>query len=445
MKLSFLRSNSKIITLSKAVGLIATLVIVVFGYLQFKKSKTQQTQYQTEKAEKGTLITSVSASGTITSGNSTSITTKVSGAVATVYVTNGDTVTKGQKVADVTTDEYAAQREAAAWVSYLDAQEAVKTAEKSKIDADIQRWEDRQAVLDAEKEVRYKNNNVVNRDDEVWMESEKVIVDKTLEQAQKSLEASELKYTNADSDILSAQAKVASSYRDYQENSSTIYAPTMGVISDLTLATGIVINASSATSSSTGATIISSQTVGKIGSTSGQLTATVNLAEIDVINVKANQKVTITLDAYPDKTFTGKVLAVNTAGSVSSGVTSYPVSILLDPVSTEIYPNMSVNAQIITSIKNDVILIPTTAVTTANGQSVVLVKKDNQITTVQVEIASSNDSQTEIISGINEGDEVVTQVITPKDSSQSSSDNTTSPFSGIRRSGESRGGPPGGF
>lgn len=444
IKLPLLRSGFKNITPAKVVSLLAILVIGIFSYLEFKKSRTHQTQYQTEKAEKGTLITSVSASGTITSGNSTSVTTKVSGTVRKVYVTNGDKVTKGQKVADVTIDEYAAQREAAAWVVYLDAQEAVKVAEKSKIDADIQRWEDRQAVLDAEEEVNYKNTNVVDRNDDVWTESGKVIVDKTLEQAKKTLELSELKYNNSDSDIQAAYAKVASTYRDYQENSSIIYATTEGVISDLTLAPKIVINASSATSSSTGATIISSQTVGKITSTSGQLTATVNLAEIDVINVKANQKVTLTLDAYPDKTFTGKVLAVNTAGNVSSGVTSYPVSILLDPVSTEIYPNMAVNIEIITRITNDVILVPSTAIKTENDQSVILVKKDNLITTVQVEIGGANDSQTEVISGINEGDEVVTQVITPEDDGQPS-DDTTSPFSGIRRSNESRGGPPGGF
>jgi multidrug efflux pump subunit AcrA (membrane-fusion protein) len=169
--------------------------------------------------------------------------------------------------------------------------------------------------------------------------------------------------------------------------------------------------------------------------------------------VKANQKVSLTLDAFPDMSFTGKVLAVNTSGSVSSGVTSYPVTILLDPVTVDIYPNMSVNAEIITSIKNDVILIPSTAISTANGESTIQVKKDGKYTTVQVETGSANDSQTEIVSGINEGDEVVTSVITAQSSNQTGTD-TTSPFSGVGRGSNTfnRGtiriegsGPPGGF
>jgi multidrug efflux pump subunit AcrA (membrane-fusion protein) len=102
--------------------------------------------------------------------------------------------------------------------------------------------------------------------------------------------------------------------------------------------------------------------------------------------------------------FTGKILAVNTGGSVSSGVTSYPVTILLDPVTADIYLNMSVNAEIITSIKSDVVLVPSTAISIADGESTIQVKKDGKYTTVQVEIGNANDSQTEVVSGINEGD-----------------------------------------
>jgi multidrug efflux pump subunit AcrA (membrane-fusion protein) len=181
--------------------------------------------------------------------------------------------------------------------------------------------------------------------------------------------------------------------------------------------------------------------------------ASVSLTEVDITSVKANQKVTMTLDAYEDKTFTGKVLSVNTSGNVSSGVTSYPVTILLDPVNVEIYPNMAVNADIITDVKNDVIVVDSTAVTTTNGESSVQVKKDNKVTTVKVETGISNDSQTEIISGINEGDDVVTSVVNATSTSQTSN-NTTSPFSGLgggssssksSSGGMPAGGPPGGF
>lgn len=428
--------KKKLVFLAIFIGVGVLLKFIIPG------SKGNEVTYETAIAEKSTLITSISGSGSITSGNSTNVTTKVSGVVKAVYVTNGDAVTRGQKIAEVELDEYAKERETTAWVSYLDALEAVKTAEKSKIDAKIQLLKDQQSILDADDDVAHAKND----DEQDFSEYEKEVFDETLAQAQKAVEASTLKYNNADADIAAAHAKVASKLRDYQENSSIIVAPSAGVISDVILSSGSVLAASSTTSNTSGATIVSAQTIGKISDSAGQLIASVSLSEIDIISVKANQKVVLTLDAFSDKSFTGKVLAVNTSGSISSGVTSYPVTILLDAASVDIYPNMAVTAEIITEIKNDVILIPTTAITTVNGTSTVQIRKDGNISTAQVELGSSNDSQTEVVSGINEGDEVITSVITATNTSSTKS--TTSPFSGMSTSSNrnSGGGPPaGGF
>ncbi len=431
------------------------LLLLAGGWAGYKiiNRNSEAVQYQTAVAEKGTLITSISGSGSITSGNNTSVTTKVSGVVDSVYVTNGNAVKKGQKIAEIKLDDYALERQTAAWVAYLDATVAVKEAVNAKAVTDIQMWNDRQAVLDAQEAVDDMNDDDTNpATHEVYTDGERMIITKTLDQTRKAFTVSEARYLNAGADITNANAQVAAALRNYQENSSTITAPADGVISDLMLAPGVVVNASSATSNTSGATIVSAQTIGKI-SNKGQLISTVNLSEVDVVSVKANQKVSLTLDAFPDMSFTGKILAVNTGGSVSSGVTSYPVTILLDPVTVDIYPNMSVNAEIITSIKSDVVLVPSTAISTADGESTIQVKKDGKYTTVQVEVGSANDSQTEIVSGISEGDEVVTSVITAQSSSQTGTD-TTSPFSGIGGGSNTfnrgtirieGGGPPGGF
>lgn len=421
--------------------IIALVIIIGIGFLAkqliFNTDKNK-ISYETTKAEKGTLVTSISGSGTITSGNNSNINTKVSGVVNTVYITNGDTVNKGDKIAEVTLDDYAQERQTAAWVKYLEAVEAVKDVEKAKATADLQMWRDREAILDTEEDIDYKNKNPINPDTgKNYTLGEKTIIDKTLDEAQKAYAASEAKYKDADADITNAQAKVAAALRDYQENSATIIAPSTGVISNLTLAQGSVIEASSTTSNTSGATIISAQTIGKISNPDGQLIATVNLSEIDVVNVKANQKATLTLDAYSDKSFTGRVLSVNTGGNVSSGVTTYPVTVILDPVTVDIYPNMAVNATIITAVKPNVIMVPTTAITTANGQSTVQVKNGDKIAITNIEIGSANDTNTEIVSGIKEGDEVITATTDSTDNSQSS--DTTSPFSGAGRSNSGSG------
>lgn len=396
-------------------------------------SNKEKIAYETTAAQKGTLINSISGSGTISSVNSSNISTKVSGVVRTVYVTNGDKVVKGQKIAEVTLDDYAKERQAAAWVSYLDAKEASLETINAKAKNDIEMWQARQDVLDAQEAYDDMNENDTNpATNEVYTEGERMIIIKTLDQVKKAFSVTESRYLNADADIANASAKVSAALRDYQENSATITAASSGVVSDLSLAEGNTIAASSTTSSTSGATIVSSQTVGKINDPSGQIIATVNLPEIDIISVKANQKATITLDAYPDNTFTGKVLAVNTSGSVNSGVISYPVTIVLDSVEVEIYPNMAVSVEIITSIKTDVILVPSAAIQLINNQSTVQIMKDGEVSTVSVEVGSSNDSQTEIVSGINEGQEVVTSTISQ---STTKSESTSSPFSGIRSGG----------
>ena len=171
------------------------------------------------------------------------------------------------------------------------------------------------------------------------------------------------------------------------------------------------------------------------------------MTEIDVTTIKAEQKVSITMDAFPDKTFTGKVLGVDTSGSISAGVTTYSVIVILDATSIDIYPNMAVTADIITNIKKDVVLVSSDAIQTDNGEATVKIMKDNKISTVTVETGASNDTQTEIVSGVSEGDRIVTNsgvATTTKSSSSTSSNSSTSPFSGMGGMGGMSGGrPPG--
>lgn len=436
-------------------GIVAFIgLLLVVGYTRFNARRQITTPiFETTFAKKGNLVSTITASGTVISGNSTNVTTKASGIVKKVYVSNGDTVTKGQKIADIVPDDYAKERQATTWVAYLDAQEAVKAAEKNKLATDLQMWQDRDALFDALDDQTYKNANTINPDTkENYSDSEKVILDKTVDVARAALAESELTYQNANSEIVASRAKVAAALRTYQENAATIVAPSAGVISDLALAPDLVLEASSTTSNTSGSTIVSAQTVGKISQTKGALLVTVNLSELDVTAVKANQQATLTVDAFPDTTFTGTVLAIDTTGTVSSGVTSYPVKLILDLVTVDVYPNMAVTATIITAIAHDVVILPSTAITTQNGQATVQVNQGGQFNQVQVELGLANATETVIVSGIGEGDEVL---VSPTIQSTDTESDKASPFSGFGgsssgREGQNRfilqgGGPPGGF
>jgi multidrug efflux pump subunit AcrA (membrane-fusion protein) len=441
------------------IAVIVGFLLISAGviYFLFQRQNTPEVTYQTSKVSKGTLVTSISGTGSISSGNSTSITTAATGTVSKIYVSNGDQVKKGDKIAEITLDEYATKQRAEAWAKYTEALTAVKTAQKNKIQYDIAMWNARQAIFDAQDEIEDMNNGEENpKTKEDYTDSEKVVVNKTLEESQAAFAEAELKYKNADAEISKAKASVSAALEDYQELSPIITAPADGTVSNLALAEGVIIESSESNSGSSDSSddsfTISSQKIGQIDNKDGQFQAKISLTEQDVISVQANQKVTLTLDAYEDKTFTGKVLAIDTAGSVSSGVTGYPVTILMDATDVNIYPNMSVTAEIITSIQTDVLLVPSTAITTSNAVSSVQVMKDGQSSTVEVEIGESNDSQTVILSGLSEGDEVITSsallnnsAANNSESSAFSSTNSNRSSSSTRLEGGMGGGFPGGM
>lgn len=421
------------------------VVIGLVGFIGFKtvSGQTKEPQYQTAKVEKGTLVSSVTASGTVSAGNSGSITTSATGVVKEVYVANGETVTQGQPIAEITLDQSSKQKQAAAYATYLSAQNALNQSQQQQLSSDASMWTAQQAVISAQNDINYMNNNTTNPQTQAaYTDLEKQNLASSLLQAQKAFTAAEVTYKQSGSAISAANAQVSASYLAYQQISSTITAPYAGTISNLALTPGLAITSSSSTSNSSSSTSDSSSSssnsssstsYGTIEMEGGQLQASVNLSEIDVTSVKPGQKVTLTLDAFPDKTFTGKVAAINTSGSVSSGVTTYPTTIIFDDTTVEsIYPNMAVSAKIITDITSDALLVPSSAVQTSNGTSTIQVMKSGKPSTVTVEVGGANDTQTEITSGVEEGETIVTSTVSTSTGTGTgkSTSTSSSPFGG---------------
>jgi macrolide-specific efflux system membrane fusion protein len=229
---------------------------------------------------------------------------------------------------------------------------------------------------------------------------------------------------------------VNAAWLSYQQNSATVIAPISGTITNLSLTPGTAVSNTNPSSNST-----TTNSYGSIILDNSQVKVSVSVSEVDVTKIKVGQKATLTLDAFPEKTFTGHVDNINTTGTVSSGVTTYPTTISFDSAVPGIYPNMAVSATIITNVKSDVILVPTAALTTNNGSSTVRVLKNGQVQSVDVTIGDSNDTQTEITSGINEGDTVVTGQTSSTTTRSGGTGNSI--FSGTR-GGFGGGGRPGG-
>lgn len=393
-----------------ALILILLVAAGFFGWRTFFK-KEEKPRLQTASVERGLIISSVSASGQVLSVNIISANTKASGVVKEVFVKDGDVVKKGDKILEIDLDLQGEQKYAAAWSSYLSAKNSLESAKVSQYSLQAEmfnQWDDFKSLAE--------NSTYTDAD------GTPNLGNRTLPEfiiSQNDWLAAESKYKNQQAVITQAQTAANNSWLNYQMASPLITAPANGIITSLMFAQGMSIG-----TLDTGNTT-SNQKVATI-QTEGLPIVSVNLSEIDVSRVELGQKATIILDSLPDKTFTGKVIGVDRIGQTTSGVTQYPAIIQLDLAAPEILPNMTVNASIVINRKDNVLLIPSSALQTQGGQSYVSLLKDGQSQSVPVETGLVSDAQTEIVSGLNEGDLVVTGTL----SSTTSLQNGASPFGG---------------
>jgi HlyD family secretion protein len=109
-----------------------------------------------------------------------------------------------------------------------------------------------------------------------------------------------------------------------------------------------------------GDTASSGTTLGTI--ITAQKVAIISLNEVDVAKIALAEKATLTFSAIPDLTVAGQVVQIDSVGTVSSGVVNYSVKISFDLNETSVKPGMSVDAEIITNVKQDVLTVPNGAI-----------------------------------------------------------------------------------
>ncbi len=376
--------------------LVLFLVLVgVFWFVKGRISKNEKVVYQTTKVEKGTVVSSISASGSVVSSNFVSINTTASGIVKEVFVKEGQKVYKGQKIARIELDLEGEQRLASAYSSLISADNALASANNNL----------RQAQASLEK---------------VYDEIKGHDTDETLAMKETRTRA-EVAKDNAYNSIRSAQANLSVASYNYRLASPDILAPVSGVIGSVNIVPGMILgNTTSQSTSSTRVGVIKFE---------GLPVASFNVSEVDIPKVKEGQKATITIDSIGDKTFTGKVVAVDRVGTTSNGVINYPVLVQFDNSVPEILPNMSASVNIILDTKTDVLVVPNSALITSNdGSASVRILKNGKEETVPVVVGISSDTSTEIVSGLSEGETVIVGTIA-SGSAQNGTSRSVSPFS----------------
>lgn len=134
--------------------------------------------------------------------------------------------------------------------------------------------------------------------------------------------------------------------------------------------------------------------------------------EIDILKVKIGQKVLIAVDAVPDKTFTGTVTFISPYGEKdTSNVVKFAVTIELDPTDVELKGGLTATADIAIYDVQNVLLVPLSAVTTTPEGSFVTIVNEvtGQQEKRQVVLGKQNLQFVEVLSGLKEGDKVITE------------------------------------
>ena len=234
--------------------------------------------------------------------------------------------------------------------------------------------------------------------------------------SQTSIKSSKDVLPNADLDMQSSELSVQQKENALQDLKDALSDYYIRAPFDGTIASVSVEKSDSVSSGTVVASLITKKQIAEIP-----------FNEVDVAKIKVGQKTTLTFDAIPDLTISGEVAEIDSVGTVSSGVVNYNVKISFDTQDDRIKPSMSVSAAIITDMAQDVLVVSSSAVKTKNGSSYVEMFDTplaDSVAGVQgslskvlprqqtVTVGISDDTSTQIISGLKEGDIIVTKTIT---------------------------------
>ena len=198
------------------------------------------------------------------------------------------------------------------------------------------------------------------------------------------IQAQQAQVENAHAQVQSAQSKL---------QNSQIVAPISGVITQFDAKVGQY--------ASPGITLISIISQGAF-----EVDALVS--ETDVGKVSLSNKITMTLDAFPNETFTGSVFYIDPAQTTSEGVVGYKIKIALDKADPRIKSGLTANIDIKTRYKDNVLRLPQYAILQNNDGTFVQVVENNVVKDIPVTLGlQDRDGNVEVIFGVSEGQQVL--------------------------------------
>ena len=217
--------------------------------------------------------------------------------------------------------------------------------------------------------------------------------------AAQSLLSAQTSLNNQPSNVQSAQnslnnAQTALATAQANLDNAVIKATVAGVVTTISAQVGENVSSTS----TTGFIVVAN---------TGSMALHGTIGESDVVKLKLGQVATVTVDAIGTAKMTGKVTSLDPVATIAAGVPVYGVDVTIDLPNQSVRPGMSGTANVIIASSPNALTVPNLAVKTASGRRYLTIMKDGQQVDTDVTFGISNDTVTEVLTGVQEGDVVV--------------------------------------
>ena len=377
--------------ISKIWIIVAAMLVVAIGsWICSGGKKNKEIQFETEKITRANLQNSVTATGTIEPVTSVTVGTQVSGIVSKLYVDYNSKVTKGQVIAELDRTNLTSELNTAK--ANLASAQSSLNYEK----ANHQRYE-----------TLYKKG-LVSADE---------------------YENARLSYEKAVQQVKTAQESVKKAETNL--NYATITSPIDGVVLSKAVEEGQTVAAS-----------FSTPELFTIAQDLTNMRVIANVDEADIGDVKEGERVSFTVDAFPNDVFEGQVTQVRQEATTTNNVVTYEVVISAPNEQLKLKPGLTANVTIYTAEKQGVLSVSTKAlrftptpetvgkmkIADCKGKNKLWTKQGNTLQAHSVQLGMSDGIHTEILSGLAEGTEIVTTVTELAEEESAAAPQEKSPF-----------------